>query len=94
MSGVEVVESDLSLHPRCPHGPALLFRRFVKSEPKLFYACSACRDRKDCTFFLWADEKHVPRSMAWEQEILNFVGNVDHAKLFDDFKEVSTTNYT
>ncbi|XP_068611881.1 rRNA N6-adenosine-methyltransferase ZCCHC4 [Brachionichthys hirsutus] len=42
--------------PCCPHGPALLFER-VGAESRRFYACSACRDRKDCKFFQWEDEK-------------------------------------
>ena len=28
-----------------------------KEETRRFYACSACRDRKDCNFFQWEDEK-------------------------------------
>lgn len=37
----------------------LLFERFFKDgrSPRKFYACSACRDRKDCAFFQWEDEK-------------------------------------
>ncbi|XP_032229793.2 rRNA N6-adenosine-methyltransferase ZCCHC4 [Nematostella vectensis] len=44
--------------PECPHGPMLLFERFFKDgrEPRLFFACSACRDRKACSFFQWEDE--------------------------------------
>lgn len=36
----------------------MLFERFFeKKEPRRFFACSACRDRKQCPFFFWADEK-------------------------------------
>ena len=39
-------------------GPTLLFERFYgKGESRKFYACSACRDRKQCAFFHWQDEK-------------------------------------
>ncbi|XP_063778037.1 rRNA N6-adenosine-methyltransferase ZCCHC4 isoform X2 [Pseudophryne corroboree] len=40
-------------------GPTLLFVKASQgSEPgRRFYACSACRDRKECHFFQWADEK-------------------------------------
>ena len=39
-------------------GPMLLFERFYKDDraPQRFYACSACRDRKDCQFFQWEHE--------------------------------------
>ncbi|EAW92838.1 hCG19611, isoform CRA_b [Homo sapiens] len=60
-SGMEVV---LPLDPAvpaplCPHGPTLLFVKVTqgKEETRRFYACSACRDRKDCNFFQWEDEK-------------------------------------
>uniref|UniRef100_A0A8D0H762 rRNA N(6)-adenosine-methyltransferase ZCCHC4 n=1 Tax=Sphenodon punctatus TaxID=8508 RepID=A0A8D0H762_SPHPU len=45
--------------PCCPHGPALLFVKISqgKEEGRRFFACSACRDRKDCNFFQWEDEK-------------------------------------
>ncbi|CAG5929584.1 unnamed protein product [Menidia menidia] len=40
-------------------GPTLLFEKVSKRGEKgrRFYACSACRDRKDCSFFQWEDEK-------------------------------------
>lgn len=40
-------------------GPTLLFVKVNqgKEETRKFYACSACRDRKDCNFFQWEDEK-------------------------------------
>ncbi|XP_013373515.1 PREDICTED: zinc finger CCHC domain-containing protein 4 isoform X2 [Chinchilla lanigera] len=60
-SGVEVVLlSDPAVPaPLCPHGPTLLFVKVSqgKEEARRFYACSACRDRKDCNFFQWEDEK-------------------------------------
>nr|XP_015305704.1 PREDICTED: zinc finger CCHC domain-containing protein 4 isoform X4 [Macaca fascicularis]XP_028704209.1 rRNA N6-adenosine-methyltransferase ZCCHC4 isoform X4 [Macaca mulatta] len=60
-SGMEVVlPSDPAVPaPLCPHGPTLLFVKVTqgKEETRRFYACSACRDRKDCNFFQWEDEK-------------------------------------
>lgn len=60
-SGVELsVPSDPAAPaPLCPHGPTLLFVKVSqgKEETRKFYACSACRDRKDCNFFQWEDEK-------------------------------------
>ncbi|XP_019497933.1 PREDICTED: zinc finger CCHC domain-containing protein 4 [Hipposideros armiger] len=60
-SGVEVVlpSDPATPAPLCPHGPTLLFVKVSqgKEETRRFYACSACRDRKDCNFFQWEDEK-------------------------------------
>ncbi|XP_053757616.1 rRNA N6-adenosine-methyltransferase ZCCHC4 isoform X2 [Panthera pardus] len=60
-SGVEVVfpSDPATPAPLCPHGPTLLFVKVNqgKEESRRFYACSACRDRKDCNFFQWEDEK-------------------------------------
>lgn len=58
--GIEVIvaEGDKTA-PCCPHGPTLLFEKVGKGGEKgrRFYACSACRDRKDCNFFQWEDDK-------------------------------------
>ncbi|KAM6150126.1 LOW QUALITY PROTEIN: rRNA N(6)-adenosine-methyltransferase ZCCHC4 [Erethizon dorsatum] len=60
-SGVKVVllPDPAAPAPLCPHGPTLLFVKVSqgKEETRKFYACSACRDRKDCNFFQWEDEK-------------------------------------
>ncbi|XP_003226171.2 rRNA N6-adenosine-methyltransferase ZCCHC4 [Anolis carolinensis] len=61
-AGVALVlkgEGTVVPSPHCPHGPTLLFAKIVqgKEEGRRFYACSACRERKDCNFFQWEDEK-------------------------------------
>lgn len=40
-------------------GPTLLFEKAGRGGEagRRFYACSACRDRKDCSFFQWEGEK-------------------------------------
>ncbi|KAK5876274.1 hypothetical protein CesoFtcFv8_027260 [Champsocephalus esox] len=58
--GIEVILPDgVKTAPCCPHGPTLLFEKVSKGGEKgrRFYACSACRDRKDCHFFQWEDDK-------------------------------------
>ena len=47
----------------CIVGPALLFERYVSSQsrPQRYYACSACRSRKECQFFQWADRRKTPK---------------------------------
>ncbi|KAM8900532.1 rRNA N(6)-adenosine-methyltransferase ZCCHC4 isoform 5-T11 [Spinachia spinachia] len=52
-------------------GPTLLFEKVRKGAEKSrrFYACSACRDRKDCNFFQWEDDKvSETRRLAREAE--------------------------
>jgi len=55
----------------CILGPALLFERYVSTEslPRRYYACSACRSRKECQFFQWADrQKSQKQSLVNHQE--------------------------
>ncbi|XP_028285367.1 rRNA N(6)-adenosine-methyltransferase ZCCHC4 [Parambassis ranga] len=70
--GIEVILSECcKTAPRCPHGPTLLFEKVCKGgdQGRRFYACSACRDRKDCNFFQWEDEKvSEARQLARETE--------------------------
>ncbi|CAN9509828.1 unnamed protein product [Ophioblennius macclurei] len=61
--GVDVVfpeeGTEWTKTPYCPHGPTLLFEKVCKGghRSRRFFACSACRDRKDCSFFQWEDDK-------------------------------------
>lgn len=70
--GIELVVSEKDRPaPCCPHGPTLLFEKVGEegAQGRRFYACSACRDRKDCHFFQWEDEKvSDARFLAREQE--------------------------
>ncbi|XP_048413444.1 rRNA N6-adenosine-methyltransferase ZCCHC4 isoform X3 [Stegostoma tigrinum] len=52
--------------------PTLLFVKVTrkKRESRRFYACAACRDRKDCNFFQWEDEK-VSEARQLAREELN-----------------------
>lgn len=51
-------------------GPTLLFTRYYADKnPRQFYACSACRDRKHCAFFQWADEKASEEKQRVRQQI-------------------------
>lgn len=44
-----VLNSDLDDNPRCVHGPMLCFSRENEEGKKVeFFACSACRHRKEC----------------------------------------------
>jgi len=54
------LDSDISTHPRCKHGPTLLFSRQMggtQGVVKKFYVCSAYRNRKDCDFYQEVGDK-------------------------------------
>ncbi|XP_054712754.1 LOW QUALITY PROTEIN: rRNA N6-adenosine-methyltransferase ZCCHC4-like [Uloborus diversus] len=56
---MEVILENLKNNPHCPHGPCLIFERYSSNGTKTgrrFFACSACRDRSDCSFFQWVDD--------------------------------------
>ncbi|XP_064608799.1 rRNA N6-adenosine-methyltransferase ZCCHC4-like [Liolophura sinensis] len=68
--GVDVIVESVGDSPFCPHGPMLMFEKFCGTDSKgrRFYACSAFRDRKDCNFFQWADEKISPEKQLARDE--------------------------
>ncbi|KAL1264369.1 hypothetical protein QQF64_004724 [Cirrhinus molitorella] len=90
--GIEVIiqsENDKTA-PRCPHGPALLFEKTGNGEEKgrRFYACSACRDRKDCNFFQWADDKiSEARMLAREEQNRSKMPPFTHQEYCSRFRE-------
>jgi len=51
-------------------GPTLLFERYVSEQslPRRYYACSACRSRKECQFFQWADQRKPRKRSAVERQ--------------------------
>jgi len=56
---LEVEDNDADpeeQHPRCEHGPTVLFYRQSQLPEQGFYACSAHRDSKLCNFHLPADQ--------------------------------------
>ena len=54
-------------------GPTLLFERYYEDHPpRKYFACSVYRDRKQCSFFVWADTKITPeRNKRWLQLFLD-----------------------
>jgi len=70
--GVDVVldEEENIDNPYCEHGPTVLFEKFIKNKPsQKYYACSACRERKDCNFFQLKDEKITKGKEILQKEI-------------------------
>merc|ERR1711931_139379 len=65
-----VLDIEIEDRPCCEHGPTLLFERFFKDKTsRKFFACSACRDRKQCTFFQWQDEKMTDGKLLLQKEM-------------------------
>ncbi|XP_056411797.1 rRNA N6-adenosine-methyltransferase ZCCHC4 isoform X2 [Hyla sarda] len=90
--GIQVLLSDQSREhaPHCPHGPTLLFVKTSKGKEhgRRFYACSACRDRKDCRFFQWADEKvSQARLLAREEHNRSCQPPITHQQYVARFQE-------
>jgi len=90
MSHIEIILEDLSNHPHCPHGPTVLFSRTSDGKRLNFFACAACRDRKDCSFYLCEDDKKVSdvKLKRWKEEKEKFIKGVNHSKLFVALNEV------
>lgn len=49
---LKVIIEDLSNHPYCEHGPTLLFNKQSQGKEETYFACSACRDRNLCSFYM------------------------------------------
>lgn len=80
-TGVDIILSNLVDNPCCPHGPTLLFSKKIKTDITKYYACSAQRDRKFCSFYLRAGEKFKNIEI-WKQNALNFKKGINHRKKF------------
>ncbi|XP_062991266.1 rRNA N6-adenosine-methyltransferase ZCCHC4 [Elgaria multicarinata webbii] len=78
--------------PHCPHGPTLLFAKILQGkEGRRFYACSACRERKDCNFFQWENEKvSEARLSAREKYNQSHRPSFSHADNVERYKEFVT----
>lgn len=78
-------------------GPMLLFERFFKDgKPSAkYYACSACRDKKDCSFFQWENEKISPARKQAHKDIIEkskpLTQQVNYDKELEKFLQASTT---
>ncbi|KAJ4450762.1 hypothetical protein ANN_02192, partial [Periplaneta americana] len=66
--------------------PTLLFKRIFNGAERSFFACSACRDRKDCGFFLWADGKMTPtKKKAWDLERERIIPKINHPEQYKKY---------
>ncbi|XP_011871989.1 PREDICTED: zinc finger CCHC domain-containing protein 4 isoform X2 [Vollenhovia emeryi] len=89
--GIEFVWENPAEHPECLHGPTLLFGRNVKDGVERFYACSACRDRKLCKFYLkCGQELSKSQKSMWELENKKFAKRHVHQDLYIRFNKLKT----
>ena len=78
--------------PKCPHGPMLLFEKFVsgKNEERRYFACSASRNRKECNFFMWENDFNRKKTLNRNQHLDSIYPKYE--RLNKPNKDVSTTN--
>ncbi|KAK7073862.1 rRNA N6-adenosine-methyltransferase zcchc4 [Halocaridina rubra] len=90
--GVDVIINDIQSNPRCTHGPTILFERFQNDgTSKRYYACSACRDRKDCPFYHSADQKFTQaKAEVWQDVIKKATPTLTHAEVYKRAKVIKT----
>ncbi|KAK6621992.1 hypothetical protein RUM44_001799 [Polyplax serrata] len=77
--------------------PTILFKR-LRGKTKEFYACSACRDRKDCNFFVPASDlaKNSTRELSqhWKNQqkiILTTINNENRHETYLKMLEMTNT---
>lgn len=77
----------------CVSGPMLLFGRYVDGEYKKFYACSACRDRKLCKFYMdYGSKLTKQQKQILEIETKKILPRYDHQKMFIRLNEMLAEN--
>nr|XP_045607157.1 rRNA N6-adenosine-methyltransferase ZCCHC4-like [Procambarus clarkii] len=88
--GVDLVIDDTHTNPSCVHGPTVLFERFQgNGQSRRFYACSACRDRRGCTFFHWADQKITSNKQAlWAHLIVESTPARSHEEVYKSLEAI------
>lgn len=90
-SCVELLHDDSGDVPCCEHGPGLLFRRLGvsgKNDGRPFYACSACRRRKDCPFFLWKEQASRCSNSKRDLVMRRVLPDLTHSQLHDKYLEL------
>ncbi|XP_012280842.1 zinc finger CCHC domain-containing protein 4 [Orussus abietinus] len=83
------ISEGLDSHPKCPHGPTLLFERTCMNDTEKFYACSAYRNRKQCPFYFKYDSKPTKQHLrTWEKIKKKVLPCYYHQKLYSNFNEL------
>lgn len=84
-SPVEVVLEDLTSHPLCLHGPTLLF----SSEKGRYFACSLCRNKKDCTVHIDEEDWDKENVKKRNEKYYSLIPKLDKASAWSKYNEVS-----
>jgi hypothetical protein len=83
-AAVEVIVKDLKSHPLCLHGSTLLF----SSEKNRYFACSMCRDRKDCTVHIVEEDWHKENFKKQNEKYNSLIPNIDKLEAWNKFCKV------
>lgn len=88
--GVDIIINDIQANPPCPHGPTILFERFHNNgSSSKYYACSACRDRRDCSFYHLADQKFTEaKEEVWKNLIQETTSKGRHIDVYNRSKSI------
>ncbi|CAG9865183.1 unnamed protein product [Phyllotreta striolata] len=84
-TSTDVVVGDIDNNPHCPHGPTVLFSKASQEGVTRYFACSACRDRKNCKFYVLEDQRDKYNKAAWDKEIANFKKDVHHRQMYINY---------
>ncbi|KAL0882828.1 hypothetical protein ABMA27_016368 [Loxostege sticticalis] len=85
-SPVEVVIEDLVSHPLCLHGPTLLF----SSEKGRYFACSLCRNKKDCTVHIDEEDWQKENVKKRNEKYYSLIPKLDKSSAWSNLNEVKS----
>ncbi|XP_034254878.1 rRNA N6-adenosine-methyltransferase ZCCHC4 isoform X2 [Thrips palmi] len=73
----------------CSKRPTILFKRTIDGEEQKFYACAACRDRKDCNFFLKQGDEWTSQKQAhWDTRRKHILPSIDRRQLSERLEKI------
>uniref|UniRef100_A0A146MBW8 Zinc finger CCHC domain-containing protein 4 n=1 Tax=Lygus hesperus TaxID=30085 RepID=A0A146MBW8_LYGHE len=93
MSTLQVDCTNLHSNPSCPHGPMVKFIKSIQGNPQEYFACTACRNPKDCPFSLKCGEKFSAvkiRALSdAKRQMAPKLSHVEASELLFKFKKLS-----
>lgn len=90
--GVDVIVNDIPSNPCCTHGPTVLFERFQgNGTSRRYYACSACRDRRDCSYYHLAEQKvSQAKEEVWQSFIKEAAPKWPHKDVYNRLQDIKS----